>query len=121
MRHLTSIAAFLFCCAVATAAGAAVDTQSWQLMSGQDYLEMPEYDREVYVSGLNDAYNWSYAGGFERMKWLVPCARNRQAAQLAAVFGKWLRDNPERWHEPAAKLYPFAVFQACKKPKETGQ
>ena len=30
---------------------------SWQLLSGQDYLELAEYDREVYVTGVNDAYN----------------------------------------------------------------
>ena len=25
--------------------------------------------------------------------------------------------NPERWHEPAAKLFPFAMFDSCRKPK----
>jgi hypothetical protein len=90
---------------------------SWQLLSGQDYLELAEYDREVYVTGVNDAYNWSYVAGFERMKWLVPCVHGRKAQQLSAMFAKWLGTNPERWHEPAAKLFPFAMFDSCRKPK----
>ena len=61
------------------------------MLSGQDYLELVEYDREVYVTGV------------ERMKWLVPCVYGRKAQQLAAMFAKWLEASPERWHEPAAK------------------
>ncbi len=91
---------------------------SWQLLSGQDYLELAEYDREVYITGINDAYNWSYVAGFERMKWLVPCVYGRKAQQLSAMFSKWLQANPERWHEPAAKLFPFAMFETCRKPKK---
>ena len=91
---------------------------SWQLLSGQDYLELAEYDREVYLTGVNDAYNWSFVAGFERMKWLGPCVRGRQAQQLSAMFAKWLKENPERWHEPAAKLFPFAMFAACRKPDQ---
>lgn len=91
---------------------------SWQLLSGQDYLELAEYDREVYITGVNDAYNWSYVAGFERMKWLVPCVYGRKAQQLSAMFSKWLQANPERWHEPAAKLFPFAMFETCRKPKK---
>ncbi len=93
-------------------------SRSWQLLSGQDYLELAEYDREVYISGINDAYNWSYVAGFERMKWLGPCVRGRKAQQMSAMFSKWLRQNPERWHEPAAKLFPFAMFAACRKPDQ---
>ena len=52
---------------------------SWQLLSGWDYLELAEYDREVYITGVNDAYNWSYVAGFERMKWPVPCVYGRKA------------------------------------------
>ena len=94
-------------------AGAQTPAETWQLVTGQDYLDLAEYDRETYVSGLNDAYNWSFAGGFDRLKWLPDCARGKRAAQLAAIFTKWLRANPERWHEPAAKLYTFALFDAC--------
>ena len=94
-------------------AGAQPPSGTWQLVTGQNYLDLAEYDRETYVSGLNDAYNWSFAGGFERLRWLPDCASGKQAAQLAAIFTKWLRANPERWHEPAAKLYTFALFGAC--------
>jgi hypothetical protein len=92
--------------------------RSWQLLSGQDYLELAEYDREVYVTGVNDAYNWSFVAGFQRMKWLVPCVHGRQPEQLSAMFSKWLQENPGRWHEPAAKLFPFAMFSACRKPEK---
>jgi hypothetical protein len=114
---------FLFMFAVVLAPGAAAQPAaskgpSWQLLSGQDYLELAEYDREVYVTGLNDAYNWSYVAGFERMKWLVPCVLGRKAPQLAAMYAKWLQAKPERWHEPAAKLFPFAMFESCRKPNK---
>ncbi len=112
---------FFIIFAVLLAQGAAAQSagskgSSWQLLSGQDYLELAEYDREVYVTGLNDAYNWSYVAGFERMKWLVPCVHGRKSQQLAAMYAKWLQAKPERWHEPAAKLFPFAMFESCRKP-----
>lgn len=99
-------------------AGAAVavskgQPKSWQLFRADDYLALPLYEQELYVSGLNDAYNWSYSGGFERMKWLAPCVRGRKAPQLTAMFRKWLERFPERWNEPAAKLFPFAIFSLC--------
>jgi hypothetical protein len=92
--------------------------QSWQLFRADDYLALPDYEREFYVAGLNDAYNWSYSGGFSRMKWMVPCVSGRKARQLTAMFDKWLKQNPERWHEPAAKLYPFAIFELCRKAQQ---
>ncbi len=116
------VAALLLLAAIhapdATAQSDPLTARSWQLLSGQDYLELAEYDREVYVTGVNDAYNWSYVAGFERMKWLVPCVHGRQAEQLSAMFAKWLKNNPERWHEPAAKLFPFAMFSDCRKPEK---
>jgi len=91
-----------------------VPDPAWELLSGEAYLAMPDYDRQVYVGGLNDAYLWSFTGGFERMRWLVPCVDERSARQLSAMFTKWLEANPERWHEPAAKLFPFAIFEFCR-------
>jgi len=88
--------------------------QALDLVSGESYLALPEYDRQMYVAGLNDAYLWSYAGGFERMRWIATCVDGRSARQLSAMFSKWLDDNPERWHEPAAKLFPFAMFDFCR-------
>ena len=100
---------------VALAEGKPTPGKTWQLLSGQDFLELAEYDREVYVTGVNDAYNWSFMAGFERMKWLIPCVRGRQSQQLSAMFSKWLKKYPEKWHEPAAKLFPFAMFAVCRK------
>jgi len=40
---------------------------SWQLVNGQANLELAEYDREVCVTRVNDAYNWSCVAGFGRM------------------------------------------------------
>jgi len=125
MRVLAQIFFAIFMASLATSAAAPVAAaqtrpgkgSSWQLLSGQDYLELAEYDREVYVTGVNDAYNWSYVAGFERMKWLVPCIYGRRAQQLAAMFAKWLEASPERWHEPVAKLFPFAMFDSCRKAK----
>lgn len=92
--------------------------KSWQLFRADDYLALPAYEQELYVSGLNDAYNWSFSGGFERMKWLVPCVQGRKAPQLTAMFRKWLDRYPERWHEPAAKLFPFAIFELCRAARQ---
>ncbi len=62
---------------------------------------------------MSDAYNWTYAGGFTKMKWLVECSQGKPMEQLTAMFDKWLKEKPERWDEPAAKLYPFAMFDLC--------
>ncbi len=101
----------------ATQAAAQDKAKSWQLLTGQGYLELAEYDREVYVTGVNDAYNWSFASGFTAIKWLAPCMYARKAPQLAAIYAKWLKENPERWHEPAAKLFLFAMSDSCRKTK----
>ena len=55
--------------------------------------------------------------GLNACKWLGPRVRSRQAQQLAAMFSKWLQKNPERWPEPVAKLFSFAIFSAGRKPK----
>ncbi len=69
MRVLVLILfSLLMAAAPAAAQTALAKGSSWQLLSGQDYLELAEYDREVYVTGVNDAYNWSYVADFERMK-----------------------------------------------------
>ena len=47
----------------------------------------------------------------------MPCVYGRKAQQLAAMFAKWLEASPECWHEPAAKLFPFAMFDSYRKPK----
>ena len=38
-----------------------------ELVNGQAHLELDEYDREVCVTRVNDAYNWSCVAGFGRM------------------------------------------------------
>ncbi|MBT7757490.1 MAG: hypothetical protein HN732_09200, partial [Rhodospirillaceae bacterium] len=73
MRVLCLIIVCLFLASGAAAQSGGAKGSTWQLLTGQDFLELAEYDREVYVTGVNDAYNWSYVAGFERMKWLVPC------------------------------------------------
>ena len=120
------IIAAMLACPVIFAPGAqaqsdSLTARSWQLLSGQDYLELAEYDRDGYISCINDAYNWSFVAGFQRMKGLGPCVRGRQPEQLSAMFSKWLQENPGRWHEPAAKLFPFAMFKACRKPGNPGK
>ncbi len=87
--------------------------RSWQQFTGADYLTLPDVDREAYAAGLSDAYNWTYMGGFRKMHWMVTCTNDKWGLQLAAMFDKWLEEHPDRWDEPAAKLFAFAVFQQC--------
>ncbi len=68
MAMFMTTAAVSAAVSVVAAQSAPAKDSSWQLLSGQDYLELAEYDREVYVTGVNDAYNWSYVADFERMK-----------------------------------------------------
>jgi hypothetical protein len=86
---------------------------SWQQLVGTDYLGLPDIDREIYVIGLSDAYNWSYAGGFKKMRWIVDCTEKKYGTELTTMFDEWLASNPDRWEEPAAKLFAFAMFQQC--------
>ena len=86
---------------------------SWQQLYGTDYLGLPDVDREIYVIGLSDAYNWSYVGGFKKMRWIVDCTENKYGTVLTTLFDEWLAENPDRWEEPAAKLFAFAMFQQC--------
>ena len=86
---------------------------SWQIFRGSDYLTLPELDKENYVTGLSDAYNWSFMGGFKKMRWFVDCSNESSSAQMAEIFDKWLEKNAIRWDEPAAKLFAFAIFESC--------
>ena len=88
-------------------------SKSWQQLVAADYLGLPDVDREVYVIGLSDAYNWSYAGGFKKMRWIVDCTENKYGGELTVIFEQWLHENPDRWEEPAAKLFAFAIFDHC--------
>ena len=87
--------------------------RSWQQLTSADYITLPETDRETYVIGLSDAYNWSFMGGFRQMSWFVGCTDRKSGTELAGLFDTWLVDHPDSWEEPAAKSFAFAIFSTC--------
>ncbi len=86
---------------------------SWQQLTSGEYITLPETDRETYVTGLSDAYNWSFMGGFRQMSWFVGCTDRKSGTELAGLFDKWLTEHPDSWEDPAAKSFAFAIFSTC--------
>ena len=86
--------------------------------TGQGFLDISEKNPGVkkvdalYVAGINDAMNL-HARSDPSLRWMGPCSVQRTSTQLAAIFRKWLRANPERWHEWAPTLYMDALREAC--------
>ena len=49
------------------------------------------------------------------------CLDGMNDQQLVAIFEKFLRGNPERWHESAHVLFYATIVQTCRLNKEKKQ
>ena len=76
-------------------------------ITGQEYINHSKIARVSYVMGLQDGLSMAMllGGEYLKVKWWQSCAVGKTNYQLVAMFSKFLRDHPERWHEDAHTLY----------------
>jgi len=84
-------------------------------LTGNDYLQEPDTQRQGYVEGLVDGLFMSPAFGADEAVVLrfKACTQPMKSPQIKAIFEKYLRDNPQIWHDDAQVLFWQAMIQAC--------
>ena len=85
---------------------------------GNEYVKLEEGDRATYIAGLVDGILLSPFFGAQRHKieWFERCTIEQKTIyQLTAIVDKFMKENPNRWHEPMHTLAYFAIKKACEK------
>jgi hypothetical protein len=83
---------------------------------GNEYVKLEEGDRATYIAGLVDGILLSPFFGAQRNKveWFERCTIERMTIhQVTAIVDKFMKENPNRWHESMHTLAYFAIKKAC--------
>jgi hypothetical protein len=106
------IAAVLTTVAHAGEPGIAIKTG---FLTGNSYRALAPESRRAYAIGLLDGMFLSpfFDANKQKLEWLERCATGMGDKQVAAIFDKYLRDNPGRWHETMHVLGWTAMKDAC--------
>jgi hypothetical protein len=86
-------------------------------ITGEQYLKMPDTDKRSYVIGLTDGILLSplFNSEGERPFWFENCAVGMTAHQVAAIFTKYLEDDPKLWNQYANTVFFKAMLEAAMK------
>ena len=84
-------------------------------MTGAEFLEQPEPYQQGYAAGfVNGLLISPFAGAWEScVSHYARCLGGTTDVQLAAVISRWLRENPERWHEGSHIASWLAIRRMC--------
>jgi len=86
-------------------------------LTGEVYLKLDHVEQRAYSMGLVNGMLLApfFDAPKARMDWLEKCLTGMTDTQVTALFLKYLRDNPSRWHEtPHAPMFA-ALRDACPK------
>jgi len=83
---------------------------------GSDYLDSPEVAKITYVVGVIDKFlcvtqNYN-SEDYSNLKATVD---NMTIGQIQAIFDKYLKEHPEKWHYGAAGLFYSAIYEIVDK------
>jgi len=84
-------------------------------VTGQEFMRATETKQQGYIMGLVDGFFVAPLMGAPKAK-LVPiekCVEGMSDEQLNAIFLKYLRNNPERWHQSAHTAFYTAIVETC--------
>ena len=93
------------------AAGPAVDGNLFRAMTNEH--------RIVFVTGAVDGITVGLGVARGDIARWDACTTDRTVAQMQAIFEKYLAQNPERWHLPAAVLLYASLTDATACPKRS--
>lgn len=116
MYRSVLIAIALGCSSVVSAGESAVWIKSG-FVTGTQFRAFSNEARRAYAMGVMDGMFLSpfFDAKKEKLEWLERCATGMSDEQIVAIFDKYLRDNPGRWHEPMHTLGWIAMKDACGK------
>jgi hypothetical protein len=79
------------------------------------FLELKEYERVYYISGLMDGFYASaiFGASDETVGRLNSCAKDMDINQVTAIVSKYVEDHPETWHLPLSVEGYNAFNNAC--------
>jgi hypothetical protein len=79
------------------------------------FLELSEFERVVYISGLSDGFYGSamFGAGDETVDRLNSCTKDMDSKQVTAIVSKYVTDHPETWHLPLSVEAYNALNVAC--------
>ena len=87
------------------------------LLTGQEYLGLGPLEQRRYIAGLTDGYLFSPVFGGKNAELpaqkLKSCLQDMNDVQLAAIYSKFLTDNPAKWHHQAHGTYFQALVRVC--------
>ena len=84
-------------------------------ITAQQFMRASESMQRGYVMGYIDATFISPLLGSPKAR-VVPienCVEGMNDEQLVAMFLKYLRNNPERWHQSAHAAFYATILDAC--------
>lgn len=79
------------------------------------FLELQEYERVYYISGLMDGFYASamFGASDETVGMVNLCAKDMDINQVTAIVSKYVKDHPQWWHLPLSVEAYNALNDAC--------
>ena len=89
-------------------------------LTGEKFLKLGERDQASYTLGLMDGYLFAPSFGADQkyLRWIIECIKEKTQTQIAAIFRKYLEQNPEEWDKPANMLMFNALSGKACVPKK---
>ena len=117
MRTAVSLLALVVCScnsSVESKSGSRPQTQLSDL-TGEMAHKLPPDERQSAVVAIVHRLLAAPANGESQDEHIriESCVKIRTEGQVGAMVDKYLRDHPERWHEPLAELVSDTLMYAC--------
>jgi hypothetical protein len=84
-------------------------------VKAEKFLELPEYERLAYTTGLLDGFYSvaMFGASDETVDRLNSCTKDMDSKQVSAIVSKYVTDHPETWHLPLSVAAYNALNNAC--------
>jgi hypothetical protein len=84
-------------------------------ITGNTFRALDQASKNVYATGLIDGILLAplYGAPEERLNNFEQCTVGMTGQQVVAIFGKYLKNNPERWHNSMHVIAFSALREAC--------
>jgi hypothetical protein len=85
------------------------------IYKAEAFLDLDENAKIMYTSGLVDGFLASslFGASDETVTDVKACLKNMDTTQLAAIFTKYVKENPEGWQNPTSVLGFNALVGTC--------
>ena len=84
--------------------------------TGNDYLEETNSSQQTYLARIIDGFLGAAIFGAPEggVTQVNSCLKGKRTDQLYAIVARYLREHPERWHEPMSILTFNALSTSCR-------